>query len=66
MILINIFKFRPQKICVNHIYFEDLHKMIKTLHSYDHKDEIHIYYYAPDKAEFSAYGQKFAMSNVYI
>lgn len=44
MILINIFKFRSQKICVNHIYFEDLHKMIKTLHSYDHKDEIHIYY----------------------
>lgn len=43
MILINIFKFRPQKICVNHIYFEDLHTMIKTLHSYDHKDEIHIY-----------------------
>lgn len=43
MILINIFKFRPQKICVNHIYFEDLHKMIKTLHSYDHKDEIHTY-----------------------
>lgn len=62
MILINIFKFRPQKICVNHIYFEDLHKMIKTLHSlYDHKDNTN----APDKAEFSAYGQKFAMSNVY-
>lgn len=62
MILINIFKFRPQKIRVNHIYFEDLHKMIKTLHSYDHKDNTN----APDKAEFSAYGQKFAMSNVYI
>lgn len=25
-----------------------------------------IYTNAPDKAEFSAYGQKFAMSNVYI
>lgn len=25
-----------------------------------------IYTNAPDKADFSAYGQKFAMSNVYI